>query len=92
MMVLASIVTSAVWYMSPLALGFAIQSTDPQKAEWGIILYKASYFIGIPVLLVTQPVALFLAHNGRRRAALLISLVSASAFAICAGLVLYLLG
>lgn len=91
-MVFAAIVVSALWYMSPLALGFASHPIDPQSAQWIPVLYKASYFIGIPMLLISQPLALFLAHKGRRTAALLVSLGAALIFGACAGAVLYLVG
>ncbi|MGE7472848.1 hypothetical protein ACQKLX_25695 [Bosea sp. NPDC003192] len=77
-----------LWFMSPLGLGFAEQPADPVRRQWADILYRLSYYVGIPMLLIGQAVAVVCHRRGHRRRGLIISALIIGAFVLCAALVL----
>lgn len=77
-----------LWFMSPLGLGFAEQSADPVRRQWAETVYWLSYFLGIPMLLIGQVVAIICRKRGRKRWSLLIPVLTIGSFALCATLAL----
>ena len=54
--ILAAVVLGFCWYMSLLALGFAQWPTDSGTRYWTMSLYKLSFYVGIPFV-VLGPIA-----------------------------------
>ncbi len=79
-----SVVTSCLaigWYMSPLGLGF---QTWPEPHRGLLInLYQASYFMGIPAILIVQGLSLVLFIFKKPKAAYWLPVVSTAAFLTC---------
>ncbi|MBN9083107.1 MAG: hypothetical protein BGP04_02785 [Rhizobiales bacterium 62-17] len=90
-MIAIGIVFGFLWYMSPFALGFAQWPTDPQTKHRAMLLYQASFYAGIPMVLLAPFVAMGLNAKGFRRTAIVIPLASLLAFSACVTLVLSLL-
>ncbi|AQS63459.1 hypothetical protein AGRHK599_LOCUS4871 [Rhizobium rhizogenes] len=84
-------ILGAVWYLSPLALGFSEWPSDPARRNLIVGLYDISYRAGIPVLIVAQILAIAMKIRGHQRAALIIPSLSLGLFSLCAGTVLVLL-
>jgi hypothetical protein len=83
-----------VWFMSPLALGFAgsEQLVDPDRRQWAGTLYRLSYAFGIPMLLLAQVVAIALRVRRSRLWAMAVSMLAIAAFTLCAAAALKLRG
>lgn len=64
-----ALVIAAIWYMSPLGMGFA----TVHQETWRSDLYWLSWQYGIPVLLIGQGAALHFAFRGQRWRAILVS-------------------
>lgn len=60
-----------VWYMSPLGLGF---NGHPGRLAYSV--YWATYFVGIPALLLAQLASLMLALLHKQRAAYVLPAVA----------------
>jgi len=78
------------WYMSPLGLGFA---TWPE-ANRDLLqhIYAASYFVGIPAILIAQAASPVLFIYRKRKAAYLIPAISIILFLACITFILSNLG
>ncbi|MDT2022186.1 hypothetical protein [Methylocella sp. CPCC 101449] len=90
-MIAIGILFGLLWYMSPFALGFAQWPADPLKKRWAMLLYQASFYAGIPMLLLAPLVAMGLNAKGFRRTAIVLPLASLLVFSASAMLVLSLL-
>lgn len=84
----AALVLGFLWFMSPLGLGFAEQPADPVRRQWAETLHRLSYYVGIPMLLIGQAVAVICHMGGHRRRGLIISALVIGAFVLCAALAL----
>jgi hypothetical protein len=76
---------------SLVALGFSEWPSEPGQRDLARTLFATSYRIGIPALLISQLVAVVMGARGHRRAALIIPILSLSAFCLCVAMVLALL-
>ncbi|MBU4611369.1 hypothetical protein IMZ29_12770 [Achromobacter sp. GG226] len=85
-----AVVASAVWYLSPLALGFASWPSHPMLAAIARGAFQASYFVGIPALLACPVIGMALALSGRRVAAMRVVRITFASFAACVALVVLL--
>jgi vacuolar-type H+-ATPase subunit I/STV1 len=85
---IAALVLSFFWFMSPLGLGFAEQSVDPTRKQWADGIYRLSYYLGIPMLLIGQAFAVICHVRGHCRRGLIISALIIVAFVLCAALAL----
>jgi len=74
------------WYITPLGLGFAAWP----EANRNLLehLYKASYFVGIPAILIAQVLSLVLFIYGKRKTAFGLPAGALGLFLICVGLIL----
>lgn len=88
---IVAVIFSLAWYMSPLALGFSEWPSEPGQRDLAQALFATSYRIGIPALLISQLVAVVMGARGHHRAALIIPILSLSAFCLCVAMVLALL-
>ena len=87
---LLTLLASAIWYMSPLALGFAEWPADPDMADLAHLLFKLSHRFGIPFILAAQVFAIVMAFKGYRRIALILPAVCLGVFWLCVGTVVTL--
>jgi len=87
---LIALLSSVIWYMSPLALGFAKWPTDPNRAELAHWLLNLSHQFGIPLILAAQVFAMVMAFKGYQRVALIVPVVCLSIFLLCVGTVINL--
>ncbi len=62
----ASWVFGFFWLMSPLGVGFADWPADEGRRALATQVYRFSFFVGLPVLVLGQVAALILWWNGRR--------------------------
>ena len=76
---------AAIWYLSPLAFGFAQWPGDAAQRDRAQFVYQLSFFVGIPLLLAAPLAANVLFALGFRRAAFTGLVMAAAAFALCAG-------
>ena len=76
-----------LWWMSPVGLGFAQWPSEPIKSIV-MSVYQASYFVGIPLLIITQGIAAGLAKLRLRRWAFALPAISITAFSAVASFVL----
>ena len=80
---LITLLSSAIWYMSPLALGFAAWPADPDKAELAHWLFNLSHQFGISLILAAQVFAIVMAFKGYQRVALIVPAVCLVIFLLC---------
>jgi len=72
-----SLLISAVWFMSPLGIGFNYDpDLSPIKKKIGETIYFASYFIGIPLLLIFQVISGIIGVKGNTRQAIWLSVLT----------------
>jgi small-conductance mechanosensitive channel len=88
---IAAVVFSAVWYVSPLGLGFSEWPSEPGRRDLALTLFAISHRVGIPMLLIAQALAIVMAAKGYRRTALITPVLSLSVFSVCIATVLTLL-
>jgi len=81
-----TICLALAWYMSPLGLGFAAWPEANRKLLEHI--YTASYFIGIPTIVIVQVLSPILFINGKRKAAFWLPAGALGLFLMCIGLIL----
>ena len=92
-LVLTTLITlffSAIWYVAPLALGFAEWPNDPNKAALAHLLFSLSHHYGIALILAAQVLAIVMALKGYKRIALTLPAVCLGVFGLCVGTVITL--
>ncbi len=78
---LFSLFISLLWAMSPLGVGFNLDANATElQLNIGQMIYTASYFLGIPLLIILQIVAGIIGFNGNVKKAFKISVLSIMAF------------
>lgn len=77
---LLALMLAAAWWMSPFGFGFVDKPADQTLRTVADLVYGASYFGGIPILLIGQVVGLGLAISGRGKPALRISAMALAMF------------
>ena len=75
------------WLVSPLGLGFGQWPSEPSLSVV-MAVFHASYFVGVPLLLVAQGVSIGLAKFRRWRWAFAVPAISITLFVAMAGFVL----
>lgn len=75
--VIAAVLLGALWFMSPLGLGFAKWPVDGGPLS-AMNIYRLSYFIGLPALAVTQVSSVILVFTRFHRGAFPVSAISLS--------------
>lgn len=89
LMLLASAFTLAMWFASPLALGFSRPPGDSQPSAAVERLFRLSWFVGLPLLAAGQIASVVLAFR-RLPAAVALSTAVLAAFLLMIGLILYM--
>ena len=79
------LVAALLWYVSPMALGFGTWPEDERARSVAHGVYQASYYVGIPGLLVAQGIAIVLSLRGRSLAAVGVSAVAIVVFLAVVG-------
>jgi len=87
---LLAVIASAIWYMSPLALGFASWPSHPVLAGLARGAFQASYDVGIPAMLTSPVIGIVLALSGRHVAARRVVRITFASFAACVAVVVLL--
>ena len=83
-----AIVLAGIWYVTPLGFGFARWPSDETIRRAIFAIYWATYFVGIPMLLISQVVSIILFALGLRKAAFFPPIISLGLFVSGAGVVL----
>lgn len=82
---LAALLFGAIWFMSPLGLGFSAMSGTPEHILTVQRVFMASYSVGLPLLILTQFVAIWQATRRKLWYACLWSLLPLAALIAIAG-------
>lgn len=77
--------------MSPFALGFQEWPQEPLKRQFAFGVYRVSFFIGLPVLLIGQIASVVQAMRGKYKFAYAIPIFTISVFTACVAVVLTLI-
>jgi hypothetical protein len=70
------------WGLSPLGFGFAAGPSNPMIKKIAVVLIMATYFVGIPALLLGQVVSPILWFYGRKRSAYIVPLACMGSFLV----------
>jgi hypothetical protein len=73
-----------VWSLSALGFGFVDGPANPTIKKIALATIAASYFVGMPALLIGQAASPILWFFGRTRGAYVVPLLSMGSFLLCA--------
>ena len=80
---LVAFVCAIVGVLLPLGLGFQDGPTNPVTRKIALTLFAIAFYVGIPALLIGQPLSAMLWFYRRRRAAYAIPMMSIGLFLLC---------
>ncbi|WP_147457586.1 hypothetical protein [Paracoccus alkanivorans] len=72
-LVLSATLLGAIWFMSPVGLGFASWPDQEISREKAHLIFSISYFIGLPALVIGQLLSIVVIFKARPKIALAIS-------------------